>query len=105
MAKHASKKSNNGQTTAIISYITIIGTIVAIIMNQNDKDKFARFHIRQALLLNLAGIVLSWIPVINVFAGIAWLICMVIGIVKASSGEEYEMPVIGSYAQEWFKGL
>ena len=36
-----------GKTIAIISYITIIGLIIAFIMNQSKKNSFASFHIRQ----------------------------------------------------------
>ncbi|WP_369695584.1 hypothetical protein [Flavobacterium alvei] len=38
-----------GKNIAIVSYITIIGAIVAIFMNQDKKNSFAAFHIRQAL--------------------------------------------------------
>ena len=40
---------NKGKNIAIISYLTLIGTIIAILMNNEDKSEFARFHIRQAL--------------------------------------------------------
>ena len=45
----------DGKTIAIISYITIIGTLIAFIMNQNKHNYFASFHIRQALGIFLAG--------------------------------------------------
>ena len=38
-----------GKQTAIVSYLTIIGTIIAIFMNNETKNSFASFHIRQAL--------------------------------------------------------
>ena len=38
-----------GKNIAIVSYITIIGAIAAIFMNQENKNEFAAFHIRQAL--------------------------------------------------------
>ena len=45
----ASQNTDNGKNTAIISYLTIIGTIIAIILNNDKKNDFASFHIRQAL--------------------------------------------------------
>ena len=42
-----SDKQNNA---AVIAYITLIGTVIAIFMNQEEnKTEFASFHIRQAL--------------------------------------------------------
>ncbi len=39
-----------GKNAAIVSYITIIGSIIAIFMNQDEnRSNFASFHIRQAL--------------------------------------------------------
>ncbi len=38
-----------GKKAATISYITIIGTIIAATMNSDLKNPFAAFHIRQAL--------------------------------------------------------
>ena len=36
-----------GKTTAIISHITIVGTIVALVIHRGKKNSFAAFHIRQ----------------------------------------------------------
>ena len=39
-----------GKNTAIVSYLTIIGSIIAIFMNQyENRSEFGRFHIRQSL--------------------------------------------------------
>ena len=46
-------KENN--TPAIMAYITIIGSIVAILMNTEEKKtEFNSFHIRQGLGINLS---------------------------------------------------
>lgn len=37
-----------GKTIAIVSYITVIGWIIAVIMNQEKQNAFAKFHIKQA---------------------------------------------------------
>ena len=55
----------DGKTTAIIAHITLIGWIIAIIINSNEKNEFASFYIRQLLGLFLAGLVLAWIPIIG----------------------------------------
>jgi hypothetical protein len=33
-----------GKTTAIVAYLTIIGSLIAITMNMEPKNDFARFH-------------------------------------------------------------
>lgn len=39
-----------GKQTAIISYLTLVGSVIAIFMNQDEnRSNFASFHIRQAL--------------------------------------------------------
>lgn len=50
-----------GKTIAIISYITWIGTIIAFIMNNDKKNPFASFHIRQMVGLSILSIVNSFI--------------------------------------------
>ena len=43
-------KIEQGKQTAIVSYLTIIGAVIAIFMNQEEnRSEFASFHIRQAL--------------------------------------------------------
>ncbi|MBW2978324.1 hypothetical protein KY331_05755 [Candidatus Woesearchaeota archaeon] len=99
MAKDQSK------LVAILSYITLIGWIIALILNMSKKTELGSFHIRQALLLIIANIVLWWIPVIGWILQIVVLIFWIMGLVYAIQGQMKEVPVIGSYAQKWFKGL
>ena len=49
-----------GKQTAIVSYLTIIGTIIAIFMNNETKNPFASFHIRQALGIFLTFFLLGY---------------------------------------------
>ena len=99
MAKDQSK------LVAILSYITLIGWIIALIMNMSKKTELGSFHIRQALILVLANIILWWIPVIGWLLQVVVLIFWVMGLVYAIQGQKKEIPLIGSYAQQWFKGL
>ena len=45
-----------GKTIAIISHITIVGTIAALIMQYGRKNSFAAFHIRQMIGLGIIGL-------------------------------------------------
>lgn len=101
----------DGKAMAIISYITLIGTIVAIIVNSSSKNPFTSFHIRQAfgillvqivgsLVLGLFGIqFLGW--AFNILIFILWII----GLLAAIQGETKEVPFLGDKFQEWFKGI
>ena len=42
-----------GKTVAIISYITWIGTLIAFIMNNDKRNSFAAFRIRQMIGLSI----------------------------------------------------
>ena len=50
-----------GKNAAIVSYITIIGSVIAIFMNQDEnKSEFASFHIRQGLGIFLTFFLLGY---------------------------------------------
>ncbi|WP_235297440.1 DUF4870 domain-containing protein [Portibacter marinus] len=104
--------SMDPKTVGIIAYITLIGTIIALVINNNDKNSYASFHIRQALGLGLSLIVISFIAIIPILGwliyalgGIFLFICWIIGLVAALNGEEKLVPIIGEKYQEWFSGL
>jgi uncharacterized membrane protein len=95
----------DGKTKAIIAHLTIIGWIVALVLNSSEKDDFASYYIRQLLGLSLLAIVLSFIPVIGWIASIVVLVFWILSLIGAAQGEKKETPVIGKYFQDWFKGL
>ena len=95
----------DGKTKAIVAHITLIGWIIAIIVNNNEKDEIASFYIRQMLGLILFSIVTSFIPVVNMIAWILGLVMWIISLIGAVNGEEKLIPVVGEYFQDWFKGL
>lgn len=102
---------NEGKTIAIISYITVIGTIIAFIMNNDKHNSFAAFHIRQALGLVLLGFAInllgryidSLLPL--GILGFGVLILWIIGLIGAIQGEEKRVPLLGDQFQEWFKNI
>ena len=95
----------DGKTKAIVAHITLIGWIIALIINSNEKDEFASYYIRQLLGLYLAGIVLSLIPQIGWIISIVVFIFWIMSLIGAIQGEKKETPWIGQYFQEWFKSL
>lgn len=99
-----------GKQIAIISYITIIGTAIAIFMNEK-KNPYASFHIRQALGINITNFALgysigyfdSWMisSTYWVFIFILWLF----GFLGALNGEYKIVPLVGEWYQKIFKSL
>lgn len=82
------------KTTGIVAYITWIGLLVAYLAG--DKEG-AKFHINQALVITLAGLICAVIPCIGWIAEIFVIVCWVLGLIAAVKEEEKEVPVIGKF--------
>ena len=95
----------NAKTTSIVSYITIIGWLVAYFAG--DKEG-AKFHLNQSLVINIAslinGWVLSWIlafipivgPIVSWIISIFILVVWIIGLIAAIKQEEKIVPILGN---------
>lgn len=107
-----------GKTRAIIAHMTLIGWIIALVQN-NPKNDFASFYIRQmlGLLILAVGIqVLSMIFIMvprlglmlyYVFSlgSLGVVALWVMSLIGAFNGKKEPTPFIGQYFQEWFKGM
>lgn len=101
----------DGKNIALISHITIIGTIIAIIMNNDKKSAFASFYIRQTLGIFLlffalgypVGLFDDWMITssLYVFIFILWSYSFV----SALQGQMNMIPLLGSFFQKFFKNL
>lgn len=100
-----------GKTIAIVSYITIIGTVIAFVMNQNKHNSFASFHIRQAIGVFLVGLIVNFLQRFSNFGWVDWLlgafvfVLWIIGLIGAIQGEEKRVPLLGDQFQEWFRSI
>lgn len=104
--------ASDGKTIAIISYLTLIGLIIAFVMNAEKKNSFARYHIVQSLGIMCTGIaigVISWIPFIGWFAAVAGsillLVLWVVGLINAVNEREQPVPVLGEHFNKWFADI
>ncbi len=105
------------KTVGIVAYMTLIGWIIALVMNGEKKGEeklFGAFHLRQMLGLiifgfgssivyMILGMILFFIP------GIGWILMVLIqlglfggllalwimGVIAASNGEKKQIPIIG----------
>lgn len=117
----STKQNENNANTAsaeedksigIISYITIIGLIVAFVMNNEKKQAFAKFHIKQSMGLAITGVALwavSLIPILGwiiIIPGmLALIILWFIGLFNALNGQTKPIPVLGNLYQKWFSNI
>jgi len=83
--------SLDAKTTGIVAYITWIGLLIAIILGDREG---AKFHVNQALVIWLAGL-LGAIPCLGWIWGIFCFICAVMGFIAAINGEEKSVPLLG----------
>lgn len=88
------------RTTGIVAYITLIGTIVALVAG--DKEG-AKFHINQALVIFIGsfvvGLICRFIPVVGGIISLVYsiftLVCWIMGLVGAINDQEKEVPLLG----------
>lgn len=97
--------SGNGKTVAVLSYITLIGWIIALVMHNNEKSELGAFHLRQGIGIILTGIVLGWVPFLNIIIAIALFIFWLLGLISAINGEMKPIPLLGEFFQRTFAGL
>lgn len=97
---------------AVISYITIIGLVIAFVLNNEKKLGFASYHLRQSLGLCVTGFalgvigiipILGWI--INIIGIFVLLYMWVIALMNAINEKEKPVPFLGKKYEEWFKGI
>ena len=104
-------KANDAKIISIVAYMTLIGWLVAYVLN-NPKTDQASFHLRQALgvnLLFLASGICFIIPIIGWIAGflgyLLGAILWILGLIYAIQEEQSEVPVLGKSFQEWFQAV
>ncbi len=101
----------NGKTMAFISYLTVIGIIIAWVMNNEKKNPFISFHVRQSLGLWLAYMVFGYIVgyfdnwMISIGFWVFFGILFLYGIFSAISGKYRPVPLVGEIFQRIFEGI
>lgn len=129
MASPASGPTNMGvapNVGGLLCYIPCcIGFFFSIAVAVIEKQsRFVRFHAFQSLLLHAGMVVLSFgffiVSLLLAFAdvgflnllmlpirmllGLAILALLIVLMIKANGGEEYELPLIGEMARKWASG-
>ncbi|MFD0990364.1 hypothetical protein ACFQ1R_09670 [Mariniflexile jejuense] len=90
---------------AIIAHITLIGWIIALVMNNGNKNELASFYIRQMLGLMIISFLLYFIPLVGWVLNLGLIALWVISLIGALEGQKKLVPIVGEYFQDWFKSL
>ncbi|NSL85294.1 DUF4870 domain-containing protein [Chitinophaga solisilvae] len=104
------------KTLAIVSYITIIGWLIAYFQYKDkERDPFVIYHLKQSLGIAIISIILgvainlvvSMVPALSVvvYANIAILVLWVLGILNALNGLKKPVPVVGPLFENKFAFL
>lgn len=118
--------SETDKTVGIVAYITLIGFIIAIVMNNDkkgDEKSFGAYHLRQSLGIIIAaiGTMIGLSIIMAILTAISWrlgltvssilypimylaiLAFVIIGIINASNGEKKPLPLIGEFIEKTLK--
>ncbi|MGV0925568.1 DUF4870 domain-containing protein [Empedobacter tilapiae] len=101
----------DNKTLSIVSYITLIGWVIAYIVGKDKADDLLKFHLKQSLGLVIFSIILGFLlniiitifnlPIIGTL-GLVSLVFIIIGIINAANGIKKPLPVIGSMFEDKF---
>ncbi|MGZ3767224.1 MAG: DUF4870 domain-containing protein [Mucilaginibacter sp.] len=117
--------TDNGKNVAIISYLTIIGWLIAYFAMHNEKKtELGSYQLRQTLLFYIIafGVQIIWrVVIVSLFftslamislagtlimiVNILFFIVWIIGFIGAVNGQKKPMPLIGDKAQTMFPGI
>lgn len=88
-----------------MAHITLIGWIIALVMNNNNKNELVSFYIRQMLGLLITFFLLYFIPVVGWLLNLVILVLWIISLIGAFEGQKKLVPILGEYFQDWFKSI
>lgn len=100
MKFHTERNIMDKKVTSIVAYITWVGLLIAFVAGDREG---AKFHLNQALVIWIVGIInvlIRFIPLIggilSTLISILILICTILGIIYAAQGQEKEVPILGA---------
>jgi uncharacterized membrane protein len=103
----------------MLAYITIIPSIIFLVMEPYNKNRFVRFHAFQNLFFcgalivcwiafSILAMVLAFIPILgHIILALLWFalaigtfVIWIIMLLKANGGQMWKLPVIGDMAEK-----
>jgi len=117
----------NIKKVSVLAYLTIIGFIIALYINHNNKTKLGTYHLRQAIGLHCTSFLFLFMPffliagvgsdLLGIFTYLMTVILLVFvlgsisiylikiyvkAIIIANRGEMIPIPVLGNSYEKWF---
>ncbi|MBE8728311.1 DUF4870 domain-containing protein [Flavobacterium hungaricum] len=104
----------NNKTLSILSYITIIGWVIAFVKSKDltPKSDLVNYHLKQgfgifivSLILNIAlSVVVAAVPSLYFLSYIGYIlfILWIFGIINAANEQKKPIPVIGKIFENQF---
>jgi len=89
------KFNEANKTKAILACFGFIGLIMLLI---EKDDQFVRYMGAQFTILAAICMVLGFIPFLNIVIYLGEFVLVIIGAIKASKGERFELPLIKDWA-------
>ena len=101
----------DNKTLSIVSYITIIGWVIAYFVGKDKADDLLKYHLKQGFGLFIFSFI--WGILISILAGVTGigmirilglvnLILMIIGIINAANNVKKPLPIIGKMFENNF---
>jgi len=102
-----SPKIGNFEENKIFAALGYLGILCLIPLLAKREDAFCQFHGKQGLVLLVTWMILwvgNIVPVLGqlvfFFGSIGLLVLVILGMVHALNGEEWDLPVLGKYAKQ-----
>lgn len=104
MEQQVQVQNTEDKTVAIVSYLGLLGWIIALVIHQNNKTQLGAYHLRQMLGMMIAG-VLCVIPILGWIWGVFLLVAWILGLISAIQGQQKPLILIGGLFEKWFANL
>lgn len=102
----------NNRTLSIISYITLIGWLIAYFSGKDRADNLLKYHLKQSLGLAIISIAVSIIlniiayvvPALSFLGLVGYVLTVfwILGMINAGNGAEKPVPVFGKMFEDKF---
>jgi uncharacterized membrane protein len=85
---------------AILSYATLFGWLIAMLLHDKYKSSFTVFHLRQSIGLIMTGALLALVPLIGWLMNLAVFFVWLYAVYHAVHGRQEVVPLLGDFYQK-----
>jgi len=94
---YSKKDIEENKVLAALSYLWILSIVMLLVKKESP---YVQFHAKQGLILLIASVIFTIIPVLGWFLDIVVVVFVIIGAIQALSGKAYELPGVASLAKK-----